>query len=218
MTAESKTLTASHKRSGIKNKGGQCCSIWRLIPSVLSKQNEYQVLRPSHVVMYCGARVADEDIFRQSLAIEFLATEAAHELDIHTWLYAHVGTLAWALAFSMRWAKRITDGNTDIAVPVVIVRELLWWEKHRKSRWADQRKLTSFWSSNCSCGCYKLLCRVGDGKFRMAEGLCLRVPCYLTEEQKLKGKNVSWQLLERYAVEGDEFLYNKVKGDGSRFH
>lgn len=45
---------------------------------------------------------------------------------IFTHDYAHVGTLAWALAFSMRWAKRITDGNTDIAVPVVIVRELLW--------------------------------------------------------------------------------------------
>jgi len=30
-------------------------------------------------------------MFRQRLAIEFLSTEAAHELDIHTWLYAHVG-------------------------------------------------------------------------------------------------------------------------------
>jgi len=52
----------------------------------------------------------------------------------------------------------------------------------------------------------------------MPEGLCLRVPCYLTEEQKLKGKNISSHLLERYAVEGDEFLYNIVKGDESRFY
>jgi len=46
----------------------------------------------------------------------------------------------------------------------------------------------------------------------MLEGLCLRVPCYFTE-QKLKGKNVSSQLLQRYAVEDDEFLYNIAKGD-----
>jgi hypothetical protein len=52
----------------------------------------------------------------------------------------------------------------------------------------------------------------------MLEGLCLRVPCYLTEEQKLKGKNISSHLLERYAVEGDKYLYNIVKGDESRFY
>jgi hypothetical protein len=52
----------------------------------------------------------------------------------------------------------------------------------------------------------------------MPEGLCFRVPFYLTEEQKLKGKNVSSHLLERYSVEGDEFLYNIVIGDESRFH
>jgi hypothetical protein len=43
-------LTASNKRSGITNKGGQCCGIWWLIPSAFSKQNEYHVLRPSHVL------------------------------------------------------------------------------------------------------------------------------------------------------------------------
>jgi len=52
----------------------------------------------------------------------------------------------------------------------------------------------------------------------MPEGLCLRFLCYLTEEQKRKGKNVSSQLLERYAIEGDEFLYSIMKGDESRFH
>jgi len=52
----------------------------------------------------------------------------------------------------------------------------------------------------------------------MPEGLCLRVPCYLTEERKRKGKNISSPLLEHYAVEGDEFFYNIVKGDEGRFH
>jgi hypothetical protein len=52
----------------------------------------------------------------------------------------------------------------------------------------------------------------------MPEGLRLQVPCYLTEEQKPKGKNVSSHFLERYAVEGDEFLYNIVKGNESQFH
>jgi hypothetical protein len=42
----------------------------------------------------------------------------------------------------------------------------------------------------------------------MPEGLYRRVPGHLTEELKRKGKNVSSHLLERYAVEGDEFLYN----------
>jgi hypothetical protein len=32
-------------------------------------------------------------MFRQRLAIEILATEAAHELDIHTLLNVHVGIL-----------------------------------------------------------------------------------------------------------------------------
>jgi len=44
------------------------------------------------------------------------------------------------------------------------------------------------------------------------------ISCYPTEEQKLKGKNVSSHMLERYAVEGDEFLYSILKGDESRFY
>jgi hypothetical protein len=49
--------------------------------------------------------------------------------------------------------------------------------------------------------------------------VCSRwVPRFLTEEHKTVRRDVSSQLLRRYAVEGDNFLLNIVTGDESWFH
>jgi hypothetical protein len=57
-----------------------------------------------------------------------------------------------------------------------------------------------------------------DGDFGVLESLVSLDSPFFAEEHKMVRRAVSLQLLRRYAVEGDGFLFNILTGDESWFH
>jgi hypothetical protein len=46
--------------------------VWKLVPSVISHQNEYHIANPHHVAIFYFEKMAHKDVFWQCACVEFI--------------------------------------------------------------------------------------------------------------------------------------------------
>jgi transposase len=134
---------------------------------------------------------------------------------IYDRLRAVYGDVCMGITSVRRWVKHFKDGNTDIADQPRCGRQTTAATERNKQKVdeiirQDRRKTVREIARQLGGGHQEVQEMMGVLRYRK---VCSRwVPRLLTDEHKTVRRDVSSQLLLRNAVEGDDVLFNIVRG------